>query len=128
MTILRVEKFSEVRQEPRGPYSVKAAGTDQILPDSHYDRVANFGPYHLTNTDEIYNLFRKTPDKAVDYFFGFRTMEQLEEWFNEKDRELLKQYNFVIASYEVDEKFIAKSSRQVAFHYGKSKKIKEVKI
>lgn len=83
------------------------------------------GPYACTDVYEMFNRIHESPhhpgpdnDGINVYdndFFGFNSKEQLDNWFNKEEKELMHEYGFVKSIYEVEEKYTQSSSKQLIF-------------
>lgn len=62
------------------------------------------------------------------YRFGFKSMEQLTQWFGPRARKLLESYSFELVEYEVPDKFILPGYRQVAYHPLHAEQVKRTPI
>lgn len=49
------------------------------------------------------------------YVFGFKSMEQLHEWFNAEELEHVREYKYDIVAFEVAETDVIMGERQLAF-------------
>lgn len=63
-----------------------------------------------------------------EYIFGFKSTEQLNNWFNKEDRKELARGGFNMCFYEVKKKHIRISNHQLMFIEDKAERIASVPI
>jgi len=69
---------------------------------SLYEKYMRDHPSPLGDDRELYNSFYKDHTMINDYIYGFKSLEQLNAWFNLKEeKEYLKHYNFFISTYKI---------------------------
>jgi hypothetical protein len=70
---------------------------------------------HTSTTHPTFfdDLGKKSPRDILQYFAGFKSLTQLENWFNKAERKRLKKLGFVIAQYDCQKAIQGK--KQVVF-------------
>jgi hypothetical protein len=62
-------------------------------------------------------------DRRPMFRFGFKTVEQLHDWFNASERDALRGYGYLMVTYEVCHSRVLVGGRQVAFEYAEAKRL-----
>jgi hypothetical protein len=103
------------------------------------------GPYFRDSYRDVWDKPRRhavdenTPNPYLDkvlklhmisdkYFYGFKSLESLKSWFNEKELKLLKKINFTIREYEAKSKYVIHGDKQSVFIPKKKIKSRKVKF
>ena len=83
------------------------------------------GPYHQDFDDphKGYIALERTPapwEDGIPYFpayyrFGFKSLDQLYDWFIEEERERLKRKGFLIRLFKVKSHLVIKGRKQLVF-------------
>lgn len=62
------------------------------------------------------------------HYFGFESLEQLNNWFDIDDRKYLKKHKFRVSCYEVDRRFVTVGGTQLVFFLSKASLIETIDI
>lgn len=92
---------------------------------SHYDWENHPTPSNDSNAMSKAWFKRKRGGVTL---FGFKTLNQLEKWFDKKERKLLKQSEFVIVVYDAEKEYAYASRKQAIFNIKHSNKIGEIEL
>lgn len=60
-------------------------------------------------------IYYKNWSYHSEYFYGFKDLEQLSNWFNKKEIKILKKMNFVIREYIINKKYVTVGDKQTVF-------------
>lgn len=112
-------------------------------------RLSHKGPYRKTGTGVYPELaetmdielrhrepFRDGPtlSLAIDLYepkdlrFGFRDLEQFGRWFDERERRILQEHQYVLGIYEVSFYHVWEGEHQLAFEAGHETRVGEMEI
>ena len=101
MKILRIETI-----DGKGPYIGNTNVYYKMNWDTHTDSETHPGPEQDPDLKESWD---------DTYSFGFKNKKQYKKWFCKKERKLLKEHRFCLATYKDIKKNILIATQQVAF-------------
>lgn len=112
MNVYRVEK-----EDGEGPYFWSASRWTRR---THSSMSGHPNPYDDEGLKHWLNMIKSVnpellEDYARKYSFGFKSMKDLEAWFNEDELKNLKKLGFNIVVYAVDIKNVIAGHKQVMF-------------
>lgn len=65
-------------------------------------------------------------EEQLEYCFGFSSISQLDNWFNETERSLLKERGAILKLYEVDDEHVLVGDNQAVFKYKHAEEIMKI--
>lgn len=119
MSLVKVFRVENARGE--GPYLAMGLEQSTWASGPHLDSTGRPGPgadeglktWLKNQPVELNDIFCCTPLKP--YSFGFKSLDQLFNWFDSNERLKLKQLGFDVVVYIVESKDVIEGTKQVIF-------------